>query len=136
MQDVQQQLVRCQNALDQARQSGGDPDLVLAFEEAARLLHEGAIVRRHLATEPPATSPSEVPGETADAAPLPEPKNRLLEPSADEEVAPKNPVDLISSNGELTLAAKLALPPLQTLASRLTSVDTAQVTQVVVCRDP
>ena len=131
MQDVQQQLVRCQNALDQARQRGWDPDLVLAFEEAARLLHEGAIVRRHLANEPRATAPSEVPGETAEAASLPEPKNRLLEPSEDEEVAPKNQVDLISSIGELTLAEKLALQPLQTVAEGMSILDRAQFTSVL-----
>ena len=131
MQDVQQQLVRCQNALDQARQNGWDPDLVLAFEEAARLLHEGAIVRRYLASEPEATAPSEGPGETAKAAPSPEPKNRLLEPSEDEEVAPKNQVDLISSIGELTLAEKLALQPLQTVAEGMSILDRAQFTSVL-----
>lgn len=131
IQDVQQQLVHCQNALDQARLDGWDPELVLAFEEATRILHEGAIVRRHLATETPATAPSEVPGETADAAALPEPKNRLLEPLEDEEVAPKNQVDLISSIGELTLAEKLALQPLQTVAEGMSILDRAQFTSVL-----
>ena len=48
IQDVQKQLIRCQHALDQARQLGWDTELVREFEEATRHLHEGAIVRRHL----------------------------------------------------------------------------------------
>ena len=48
IQDVQKQLIRCQHALDQARQHGWDTDLIREFEEATRHLHEGAIMRRHL----------------------------------------------------------------------------------------
>ena len=131
IQDVQQQLVHCQNALDQARLDGWDPDLVLAFEEATRILHEGAIVRRHLASNSMFAPPPEVPGETTEAQPLAAPKNRLLEPPEDEELAPKNQVDLISSIGELTLAEKLALKPLQTVAEGMSILDRAQFTSVL-----
>ena len=48
IQDVQKQLIRCQHALDQARQHGWDTELIREFEEATRHLHEGAIMRRHL----------------------------------------------------------------------------------------
>ena len=34
IQDVQKQLIRCQHALDQARQLGWDTDLIREFEEA------------------------------------------------------------------------------------------------------
>ena len=45
---VQAQLVRCQEILDASRQEGWSPELVNAFYDATRALHEGAVVRHAL----------------------------------------------------------------------------------------
>ena len=44
--DAQAQLVKCQEALDAARQEGWTPELLEAFLDATRALHEAAAVRK------------------------------------------------------------------------------------------
>ena len=146
--EVQKQLIRCQEILDAARQSQWTPELVRAFDEATRELHEGAILRKlslpsaigvprpELSSttavaddSPPPSAPE------AEEVSVPErPTNRLLSPEErGEEPAPaeETQVDLLSSIGEMTLAEKLALQPLNSVADGLSIVERAQFTSVL-----
>ena len=136
--DVQKQLVRCQQVLDEARQEGWSPERIAAFDVATRELHEGAVIRRALSAVQ-ATVPTEAPEGLADA---PEPQrevpeepavNRLLTPDERCEPDPKpdSQVDLLSSIGELTLAEKLALQPLSEVSEGMSILDRAQFTSVL-----
>ena len=136
--DVQKQLVRCQQVLDEARQEGWSPERIAAFDVATRELHEGAVIRRALSAVQ-ATVPTEAPEGLADA---PEPErevpvepaiNRLLTPDERCEPDPKpdSQVDLLSSIGELTLAEKLALQPLSEVSEGMSILDRAQFTSVL-----
>ena len=136
--DVQKQLVRCQQVLDEARQEGWSPERIEAFDVATRELHEGAVIRRALSAVQ-ATAVDEAPEGPADAS---EPEaeasmepafNRLLTAEELGESAPKpdSQVDLLSSIGELTLAEKLALKPLSDVSEGMSIVDRAQFTSVL-----
>lgn len=120
---VQSQLVRCQEILDAARQEGWTSDLVTAFDDATRNLHEGAVVRKtlHLSLTEKAVDRTEVP------------VNRLLTPEGCEEnpIPEQSQVDLLSSIGELTLAEKLALQPLSNVAEGMSIIDRAHFTSVL-----
>lgn len=139
--DVQAQLVRCQEVLDTARQEGWSPELVAAFDEATRTLHEGAVIRKALQGKPspqPAQEPEDDPstddnGSSWDAAPEEPAVNRLLtaEEKGDPAPQPESQVDLLSSIGELTLAEKLALQPLADVADGMSILDRAQFTSVL-----
>ena len=134
IQDVQKQLIRCQHALDQARQLGWDTDLIREFEEATRHLHEGAIMRRHLNAlveqQKAVQGHSELDEPQAPSTP---PTNRLLTPEerGEPDTAPEQQVDLLSSIGEMTLAEKLALQPLSSVAEGMSILDRAQFTSVL-----
>ena len=136
IQDVQKQLIRCQHALDQARQHGWDTDLIREFEEATRHLHEGAIMRRHLNAleeqQKAVQAQAELDEPPAQAPPV-NPVNRLLtaEERGEPDTLPEQQVDLLSSIGELTLAEKLALQPLSSVAEGLSILDRAQFTSVL-----
>jgi len=136
--DVQKQLVRCQQVLDEARQEGWSAERIEAFDVATRELHEGAVIRRALTAEQ-ATVSEEAPESRANAT---EPEveasvepavNRLLTPEELGEPAPQpdSQVDLLSSIGELTLAEKLALQPLSDVSEGMSIVDRAQFTSVL-----
>jgi len=136
--DVQKQLVRCQQVLDEARQEGWSPERIEAFDLATRELHEGAVIRRALSALQSSDS-EKAPERPTDAA---EPErevseepavNRLLTPEERGEPAPKpdSQVDLLSSIGELTLAEKLALQPLSDVSEGMSIVDRAQFTSVL-----
>ena len=134
IQDVQKQLIRCQHALDQARQLGWDTDLIREFEEATRHLHEGAIMRRHLNAlveqQKAVQGHSELDKPQAPSSP---PTNRLLTPEerGEPDTPPEQQVDLLSSIGEMTLAEKLALQPLSSVAEGMSILDRAQFTSVL-----
>ena len=136
IQDVQKQLIRCQHALDQARQYGWDTDLIREFEEATRHLHEGAIMRRHLNAleeqQRAVQAQAELDEPPAQAPPV-NPVNRLLtaEKRGEPDTLPEQQVDLLSSIGELTLAEKLALQPLSSVAEGMSILDRAQFTSVL-----
>lgn len=139
--DVQAQLVRCQEVLDTARQEGWSPELVAAFDEATRTLHEGAVIRKALQGQPspqPAQEPeddlsTDDNGSSWDAAPDEPAVNRLLtaEEKGDPAPQPESQVDLLSSIGEMTLAEKLALQPLADVADGMSILDRAQFTSVL-----
>ena len=139
--DVQAQLVRCQEVLDTARQEGWSPELVAAFDEATRTLHEGAVIRKALqgqpspqpAQEPEDDLPTDDKGSSWDAAPEEPAVNRLLTAEEKGEPAPlpESQVDLLSSIGEMTLAEKLALQPLADVADGMSILDRAQFTSVL-----
>jgi len=136
--DVQKQLVRCQQILDEARQEGWSSDLVSAFDSATRELHEGAVVRRALAVSEPTLAPHAVESQDFTAEEVVEhPEepavNRLLTPEerGEPEEKPDSQVDLLSSIGELTLAEKLALQPLSEVSEGMSIVDRAQFTSVL-----
>lgn len=139
--DVQAQLVRCQEVLDTARQEGWSPELVAAFDEATRTLHEGAVIRKALqgqpspqpAQEPQDDSSTDDNGSSWDAAPEEPAVNRLLtaEEKGDPAPQPESQVDLLSSIGEMTLAEKLALQPLADVADGMSILDRAQFTSVL-----
>jgi len=140
---VQAQLVRCQEILDTARQEGWTDDLVSAFDEATRALHEGAVVRKALHKPRLDDTPEAVEASDAhdaqdeepawDATPTEAPVNRLLTPEERGETpsASESQVDLLSSIGELTLAEKLALQPLSSVAEGMSILDRAQFTSVL-----
>ena len=134
IQDVQKQLIRCQHALDQARQLGWDTDLIREFEEATRHLHEGAIMRRHLNAlveqQKAVQGHSELDKPQAPSSP---PTNRLLTPEerGEPDTPPEQQVDLLSSIGEMTLAEKLALQPLSSVSEGMSILDRAQFTSVL-----
>ncbi|MGB1099793.1 MAG: hypothetical protein ACPGYS_02670 [Flavobacteriales bacterium] len=133
---VQAQLVRCQEVLDAARQEGWTEDLVAAFDEATRDLHEGAVVRKALQLPKVTAAPEETEesheGEPAwDAPPAEPPVNRLLTPEERGDAPAESQVDLLSSIGELTLAEKLALQPLGSVAEGMSILDRAQYTSVL-----
>jgi hypothetical protein len=134
IQDVQKQLIRCQHALDEARQHGWDSDLIREFEEATRHLHEGAIMRRHLnaLVEQQKAVQGELDDPAAQAPPV-NPVNRLLthEERGEPDTPPEHQVDLLSSIGEMTLAEKLALQPLSSVAEGMSILDRAQFTSVL-----
>ena len=139
--DVQAQLVRCQEVLDTARQEGWSPELVAAFDEATRTLHESAVIRKALQGQPspqPAQEPQDDPstddnGSSWDATPEEPAVNRLLtaEEKGDPAPQPESQVDLLSSIGEMTLAEKLALQPLADVADGMSILDRAQFTSVL-----
>lgn len=136
IQDVQKQLIRCQHALDQARQHGWDTDLICEFEEATKHLHEGAIMRRHLnalAEQQKAGQAQSKLNEPLTQEPPANPVNRLLSPEglSETDTAPEQQVDLLSSIGEMTLAQKLALQPLSSVAEGMSILDRAQFTSVL-----
>jgi hypothetical protein len=136
IQDVQKQLIRCQHALDQARQQGWDTDLIREFEEATRHLHEGAIMRRHLNAleeQQKAVQAQAKSDEPTVQEPPPSPVNRLLTPEerGESDSPPEHQVDLLSSIGEMTLAEKLALQPLSNVAEGMSILDRAQFTSVL-----
>ena len=136
IQDVQKQLIRCQHALDEARQHSWNTDLIREFEEAARHLHEGAIMRRHLnalVEQQQAVQAQAVLDEPAAQAPPVNPVNRLLtlEERGEADTPPEQQVDLLSSIGEMTLAEKLALQPLSSVAEGMSILDRAQFTSVL-----
>ena len=133
---VQAQLVRCQEVLDAARQEGWTDDLVAAFDEATRNLHEGAVVRKALHLPKVRAAPEEAQegqeGELSwDAPPAEPPVNRLLTPEERRDDPAESQVDLLSSIGELTLAEKLALQPLGSVAEGMSILDRAQYTSVL-----
>ena len=133
---VQAQLVRCQEVLDAARQEGWTDDLVAAFDEATRDLHEGAVVRKALHLPKVPTAPEETSegheGDPSWDAPPAEPQvNRLLTPEERGDAPAESQVDLLSSIGELTLAEKLALQPLGSVAEGMSILDRAQYTSVL-----
>lgn len=135
---VQSQLVRCQEILDAARQEGWTSDLVTAFDDATRNLHEGAVVRKtlHLSLTEKAVDRTEAPQENEIVQqdnPPEVPVNRLLTPEGCEEnpIPEQSQVDLLSSIGELTLAEKLALQPLSNVAEGMSIIDRAHFTSVL-----
>ena len=133
---VQAQLVQCQEILDAARQEGWTDDLVAAFDEATRDLPEGAVVRKALQLPQVTAAPEETQesheGEPSwDASPPEPPVNRLLEPEERGDTPAESQVDLLSSIGELTLAEKLALQPLGSVAEGMSILDRAQYTSVL-----
>lgn len=131
---VQAQLVRCQEILDASRQEGWSPELVNAFYDATRALHEGAVVRHaleaHAAPTPTDDSGTALEEKAGEDAP---PVNRLLTPEelGDDSSSDQTQVDLLSSIGEMTLAEKLALQPLSHVADGMSIVDRAQFTSVL-----
>lgn len=138
LQDIQKQLVRCQQALDTARQEGWSAELVEEFYQATQVLHEGAIVRR--ASGQPPTHQESFRTNGASESKAEEDSlvdetavNRLL--TAEELEESSEPadtqVDLLSSIGELTLAEKLALQPLTDVSEGMSIVDRAQFTSVL-----
>ena len=134
IQDVQKQLIRCQHALDQARQLGWDTDLIREFEEATRHLHEGAIMRRHLNALVEQQKAVQGHSERDEPqAPSSPPTNRLLTPEerGEPDTPPEQQVDLLSSIGEMTLAEKLALQPLSSVSEGMSILDRAQFTSVL-----
>ena len=133
---VQAQLVRCQEVLDAARQEGWTDDLVAAFDEATRVLHEGAVVRKALHLPQMTSAAEETPEDhddepSWDAPPAEPPVNRLLTPEERGDTPAESQVDLLSSIGELTLAEKLALQPLGSVAEGMSILDRAQYTSVL-----
>ena len=134
IQDVQKQLIRCQHALDEARQHGWDTNLIREFEEATRHLNEGAIMRRHLnaLVGQQKAVQAELEEPAAQAPPV-NPVNRLLTPEerGEPDTPPEHQVDLLSSIGEMTLAEKLALQPLSNVAEGMSILDRAQFTSVL-----
>ena len=133
---VQAQLVRCQEVLDAARQEGWTDDLVAAFDEATRDLHEGAVVRKALHLPQMTSAAEETPEDhddepSWDAPPAEPPVNRLLTPEERGDTPAESQVDLLSSIGELTLAEKLALQPLGSVAEGMSILDRAQYTSVL-----
>ena len=133
---VQAQLVRCQEVLDAARQEGWTDDLVAAFDEATRDLHEGAVVRKALHLPQMTSAAEETPKDhddepSWDAPPAEPPVNRLLTPEERGDTPAESQVDLLSSIGELTLAEKLALQPLGSVAEGMSILDRAQYTSVL-----
>lgn len=137
---VQAQLVRCQEILDTARQEGWTDDLVSAFDEATRALHEGAVIRKALqaprlddTTEAVEASSAQDDAPAWDGTPTEGPVNRLLTPEERGETpsTSESQVDLLSSIGELTLAEKLALQPLSSVAEGMSILDRAQFTSVL-----
>ena len=133
---VQAQLVRCQEVLDAARQEGWTDDLVAAFDEATRDLHEGAVVRKALHLPQVTSVAEETPEDhdnepSWDAPPAEPPVNRLLTPEERGDATAESQVDLLSSIGELTLAEKLALQPLGSVAEGMSILDRAQYTSVL-----
>ena len=66
-----------------------------------------------------------------DASPPEPPVNRLLEPEERGDAPAESQVDLLSSIGELTLAEKLALQPLGSVAEGMSILDRAQYTSVL-----
>lgn len=134
--DAQAQLVKCQEVLDAARQEGWTPELLDAFLDATRALHEAAAVRKAIhgqQTPSPTTEPSTAPiSEVPEGDAQPEPAvNRLLTPEEKGEAEPPTQVDLLSSIGELTLAEKLALQPLSSVADGMSILDRAQFTSTL-----
>lgn len=133
---VQAQLVRCQEVLDAARQEGWTDDLVAAFDEATRDLHEGAVVRKALQSPTVTAAPEETQEghedkSSWDAPPAEPPVNRLLTPEERGDAPSESQMDLLSSIGELTLAEKLALQPLGSVAEGMSILDRAQYTSVL-----
>ena len=130
---VQAQLVRCQEIRCRAARGWTD-DLVAAFDEATRDLHEGAVVPKH-PIAPRHGCAGRNPGKPRanpwDAPPPEPPVNRLLEPEERGDAPAESQVDLLSSIGELTLAEKLALQPLGSVAEGLSILDRAQYTSVL-----
>lgn len=137
--EAQAQLVKCQEALDAARQEGWTAELLGAYLDAARALHEGAAVRKALhgdlqdwqqtAMMDPSSGPTH---KVDDNTPSEEPAtNRLLTPEEKGESNPPAQVDLISSIGEMTLAEKLALQPLTSVAEGMSILDRAQFTSTL-----
>ena len=107
-----------------------------AFDEATRDLHEGAVVRKALQLPKVTASPEETQegheGDPSwDAAPAEPPINRLLTPEERGDAPEESQVDLLSSIGELTLAEKLALQPLGSVAEGMSILDRAQYTSVL-----
>lgn len=134
--DAQAQLVKCQEALDAARQEGWTPELLDAFLDATRALHEEAAVRKAVHGQQAPAPNSDPSTAQASAAPeenaQPEPAvNRLLTPEEKGEAEPPTQVDLLSSIGELTLAEKLALQPLGSVAEGMSILDRAQFTSTL-----
>ena len=136
--DAQAQLVKCQEALDAARQEGWTPELLEAFLDATRALHEAAAVRKAIhgqqihdpdtSAEFPVKPASEHPEEEAREEPA---VNRLLTPEEKGEAETTAQVDLLSSIGEMTLAEKLALQPLGSVAEGMSILDRAQFTSTL-----
>ena len=134
--DAQAQLVKCQEVLDAARQEDWTPELLDAFLDASRALHEAAAVRRaiHGQQAPvPSAEPSTAPAPAEPEEDVhPEPAvNRLLTSEEKGEAEPPAQVDLLSSIGELTLAEKLALQPLSSVAEGMSILDRAQFTSTL-----
>ena len=136
--DAQAQLVKCQEILDAARQEDWNPALLGAFLDATRALHEAAAVRKAIHNQQaPAPATSEEPptiqaSATPEAAAPPEPAvNRLLTQEEKGESEPSTQVDLLSSIGEMTLAEKLALQPLGSVAEGMSILDRAQFTSTL-----
>ena len=99
IQDVQKQLIRCQHALDQARQLGWDTDLIREFEEATRHLHE----RDHAPTPQRACQTTEGrprPFGIGRTSRHPPPTNRLLTPEerGEPDTQSEQQVDLLSTS--------------------------------------
>lgn len=133
--DAQAQLVKCQEALDAARQEGWTVELLETFLDATRALHEAAAVRKAIHGPTPFTHVEDV-TEPASAAPKEAPPrepavNRLLTPEEKGESEPPAQVDLLSSIGEMTLAEKLALQPLGSVAEGMSILDRAQFTSIL-----
>ena len=131
---VQAQLVRCQEILDTSRQEGWSPELVNAFYDATRALHEGAVVRHALAAQAtPFLSDNSEMALQENAGEDAPPVNRLLTPEelGNDSPSDQTQVDLLSSIGEMTLAEKLALQPLSHVADGMSIVDRAQFTSVL-----
>ena len=136
--ETQAQLVKCQEVLDAARQEGWTVELLEAFLETARALHEEAAVRKALQGQEASTpAESEEPsGELVTArhdsdAPKEPAVNRLLTPEEKGETEAPQQVDLLSSIGEMTLAEKLALQPLGSVAEGMSILDRAQYTSTL-----
>ena len=134
--DAQAQLVKCQEVLDAARQEGWTPALLDAFLDATRALHEAAAVRKAIHGPQASSTNKELSTAPASAAleedVQTEPAvNRLLTPEEKGEAEPPTQVDLLSSIGELTLAEKLALQPLSSVADGMSILDRAQFTSTL-----
>lgn len=134
--DAQAQLVKCQEVLDAARQEGWTPELLDAFLDATRALHEAAAVRKAIHGQQASSTTKELSTAPASAAleedVQTEPAvNRLLTPEEKGEAEPPTQVDLLSSIGELTLAEKLALQPLSSVAEGMSILDRAQFTSTL-----
>ena len=134
--DAQAQLVKCQEVLDAARQEGWTPELLDAFLGATRALHEAAAVRKAIHGQQASSTTKELSTAPASAAleedVQTEPAvNRLLTPEEKGEAEPPTQVDLLSSIGELTLAEKLALQPLSSVAEGMSILDRAQFTSTL-----